>query len=193
MKNILRYASAARRSWDKEIMEKKLSILVIIGSLVLLLDQFTKIWVNHSIVEGQHISVISRYFDLVHYRNSGAAFGMFAGWLSPWREIFFYVISAVALIFLIYYFVKTPLSQKGILISLSMILSGALGNLIDRIFRGNVVDFLLFHWHDKVAHFSLFGKSYTMELVWPAFNVADSAISVGVVLLILGTMRMNKE
>lgn len=173
-------------------MNKKNSLLIIIGSIVLLLDQATKIWVDYTLGIGAGISVIPHYFDLVHYRNPGAAFGMFAAWASPWREVFFYCVSSAALVFLIYYFIKTPLHQKGILISLSMILAGALGNLIDRIFRGNVVDFLLFHWNNKVARFSLFGKFYTMELIWPAFNIADMAISVGVVLLILGTMRSSK-
>lgn len=174
-------------------MNKKLSILLIVGFFVLLLDQITKIWVDHSLGIGQSFVVISDYFDLVHYRNPGAAFGMFAAWASPWREVFFYCVSTAALVFLVYYFIKTPFSEKGILIALSMILGGALGNLIDRIFRGNVVDFLLLHWQNKVVRFSMLGKFYTIDLIWPAFNIADMAISVGVCLLIIGTIKSNRE
>jgi len=170
-------------------MKSKLSILLLVGSLVLILDQASKIWIDHALAPSQSISVIPGYFELVHYRNPGAAFGMFAAWSSPWREVFFYCVSAMALAFLAYYFSKTPAAHKAVLVSLSMIFAGAVGNLVDRIFRGNVVDFLLFHWRDQAARFSLLGKSYRMELVWPAFNVADMAISVGVAILILATMR----
>jgi len=174
-------------------VKNKLSILFVVGFFILFLDQFTKIWVDHSISDGNHIEVVSRFFDLVHYRNPGAAFGMFAAWASPWREVFFFLVSALAFIFLLYYFFKTPLTQKSVLISLSMILAGAIGNLIDRIFRGNVIDFLLLHWDHRMAHFQLLGKSYTIELVWPAFNIADAAISVGVFFLVFATMFSKKE
>lgn len=174
------------------IMNKKTQLFLAVFFVILLLDQLTKIWIDQNMVLGQGWEIIPGYFDLVHYRNPGAAFGMFAHWTSPWREVFFFAVSGLALIFLIYYFVKTPASQKGVLFALSLISAGAFGNLVDRIFRGNVVDFLLLHWQDKVVHFSLFEKSYTMALVWPAFNVADAAISVGVFLLIIATFRSNK-
>ncbi len=173
-------------------MKKKLCILLSIVFAVLFLDQFSKIWIDHHLLEGQHLTVVSHYFDLVHYRNPGAAFGMFAAWASPWREVFFYVVSSAALIFLLIYFIKTSDSHKSILIALAMILGGALGNLIDRIFRGNVVDFILWYWNDKIVHFSLLGKHYTMALVWPAFNIADAAISVGVALLIFSTLKTRE-
>ena len=173
-------------------MNKKWPILLSIGLLIIFLDQSTKIWVDHLLGQTESRTVIPSYFELVHYRNPGAAFGMFASWASPWRETFFYCVSALAMSFLIYYFIKTPVFQKNILVSLSMIIGGALGNLIDRIFRGNVVDFLLFHWNNKVARFSIFGKNYILDLVWPAFNIADAAISVGVLLLIVFSMRAKE-
>ncbi len=173
-------------------MNKKWPLLLSVTLLIIFLDQASKIWVDQVLGQAQSKVIIPHFFELVHYRNPGAAFGMFASWVSPWREVFFYCVSAMALTFLFYYFVKTPLHQKNILISISMIIGGAVGNLIDRIFRGNVVDFLLLHWNNKVAYFSLFGKKYSMDLVWPAFNIADAAISVGVVLLILCSIRAKE-
>ncbi len=97
-------------------MKNKIGILGTVVFIVLFLDQCTKIWIDRSLLEGQHLSVLSHYFDLVHYRNPGAAFGMFAAWSSPWREVFFYIVSSAALIFLIYYFVKREGVKKGVFI-----------------------------------------------------------------------------
>lgn len=135
----------------------------------LIVDQLTKFIISRSIGLNNSLSVIPGFFDLVHVRNKGAIFGIFSQSRSQLVHILLMLASLVALALVIYYFFKTAISEKLLKISLSLILAGALGNLIDRIFRGYVIDFLDFSikgWH------------------WPSFNVADSCISVGALLLI---------
>jgi len=135
----------------------------------LIVDQLTKFIISRSIGLNNSLSVIPGFFDLVHVRNKGAIFGIFSRSGSQVVHILLMLASLVALALVIYYFFKTAISEKLLKISLSLILAGALGNLIDRIFRGYVIDFLDFSiksWH------------------WPSFNVADSCISVGALLLI---------
>ena len=135
----------------------------------LIVDQLTKFIISRSIGLNNSLSVIPGFFDLVHVRNKGAIFGSFSRSGSQLVHILLILASLVALALVIYYFFKTAISEKLLKISLSLILAGALGNLIDRIFRGYVIDFLDFSikgWH------------------WPSFNVADSCISIGALLLI---------
>ncbi|MBM3285651.1 MAG: signal peptidase II, partial [Candidatus Aminicenantes bacterium] len=101
--------------------------------------------------------------------NRGAIFGAFARGGHPFVSLALALASLVALGLVVYYFMKTPVSERGMKISLSLILAGALGNLVDRVFRGYVIDFLDFYvkkWH------------------WPSFNVADSCITIGAILLL---------
>jgi len=174
-------------------MKSKSLFLLLFCGTILGVDQLTKFWVDRSLSVGEHHPVLPGLFDLVHYRNPGAAFSLFADWHSPVRGYFFFAMSVAALAFLVYYLVKTPLEEKKTLIPLGLILSGALGNLIDRAFRGTVVDFLLFHWYDKVVSFEIFGKVHRVELIWPAFNVADSAITLGVIGLFLSMLKKRPE
>src|SRR4030095_8192779 len=174
-------------------MRSKLSFLALLCGGILSADQLTKFWVDRRIALGEQIPVITGLFELVHYRNPGAAFSLFADWHSPNRGYFFFAMSILAAIFLAYYLFKTPLEEKRTLVSLGMILSGALGNLIDRVFRGTVVDFLLFHWYDKAISFEIFGRFHRVELVWPAFNVADSAITLGVLGLFWAAFKKPKH
>lgn len=170
-------------------MFSKYKILFFILVIGLFVDQLSKHYIVQHLSFADSISVIPGYFELVHYRNTGAAFGLFADWSSPLREIFFYGVFIMAFTFLGYSFHATPSSDRFSLISLALIFSGAFGNIIDRVFRGSVVDFLLFHWQDKIVRIG----SYTIDLVWPAFNVADSCITVGVVLLLLGQVKNSKQ
>lgn len=170
-------------------MKSKPFFLAVFCGAILVLDQLSKFWVDRNLALGQQRAVWPGLFEIVHFRNPGAAFSLFADWHSPLRGYFFLGMSILAVAFLAYYLVKTPLSEKRTLIPLAMILSGALGNFIDRILRGTVVDFLLFHWYDKVLSFEIFGHAYRVELVWPAFNVADSAITLGVLGLFWAMMR----
>jgi len=172
---------------------KKYLPLGIIPPLVILLDQITK-WIIHAkIGMGEKIPVIPGYFEIVHYRNTGAAFGMFSQWHSEYREWFFYGVTVVALVALTVLYIKTKAGERRIQIPLALILGGALGNLIDRIFRGSVIDFLRFHWQEQTAHFNVFGKNFDILLVWPSFNVADMAITCGALYLAVVLLFFEKK
>lgn len=149
-------------------MNRRLFYPIIILAL-LSIDQLTKALVARSIPFQSSQSVIPGFLDLTHIRNRGAIFGFFSHSESRILFIFLTLVSLVALGLVLYYFFKTPSSQRFMKISLSVILAGALGNLIDRVFRGYVIDFLDFYiksWH------------------WPSFNVADACITTGAFLLI---------
>ena len=118
---------------------------------------------------------ITSYFDLVRYHNEGAAFSFLAD-AGGWQKWFFTAIAAIASIFIVY-LLKKHHTEKLFSLGLALVLGGALGNLYDRVTLGYVVDFLSFHVND---------------LYWPAFNVADSAISVGVGILLLDSFKPKK-
>lgn len=143
--------------------------------LVVVLDQITKFWIDSTFQYGDGIALTS-FFNLVHARNSGAAFSFLAG-AGGWQRFFFIGIATAASI-LIVYLLRKHAAERGFCFALSLVLGGALGNLIDRVRFGYVVDFLDFYyagWH------------------FPAFNVADSAISVGAALLIWDSLRSQKK
>jgi len=145
------------------------SIYFVFITVLLAVDQITKAAIFRSINPYGARTVIPDFFDLVHVRNKGAIFGFLSNADSSFIFILLTVFSLAALGLVVYYFIKTPVSEKLMNISLSLILAGALGNQVDRIMRGYVIDFLDFQfwgWH------------------WPSFNVADSCISTGAVLLI---------
>ena len=139
---------------------------LIISALVIALDQATKYWISQSLAPGASVPV-APFFNLVLTYNTGAAFS-FLSRASGWQRELFIVIAALASFFIIY-FIRRYHRQKLFSFGLSLILGGALGNLWDRIMLGHVVDFLDF---------------YIQAYHWPAFNVADSAITCGAALLI---------
>jgi signal peptidase II len=147
-------------------MKSKYIILIIISAAVLLLDQATKLFIDRSMGLHSSITIVENFFNITYIRNKGAAFGFLAD--SSFRLPFFILVSIIAVVVIIGVFRKLRPAQTFTAVSLSLIFSGALGNLIDRIRLGEVIDFLDAHWY---AHH------------WPAFNVADSAICVGVFLL----------
>lgn len=147
-------------------MKSKYNILIIVSALVLTFDQATKLYVAKTMELYSSISVIRNFFTITYIRNKGAAFSFLAG--SDYRRPILTLVSLVAIIAIIIFFRKLRPDQKFTAFCLSLIFAGAVGNLIDRIRLGEVIDFLSVHWH---------------ELYWPAFNIADSAICVGVVLL----------
>ena len=154
-------------------------ILLGVGFVIVVLDQVTKTLVMHTMHLHESIPVVSGFFNLTYIRNPGAAFGMFATATSAFRLIFFVgtTVFALGLLGTIFYRMH-PADVWGQL-SVSGIFGGAIGNLVDRLQYGEVVDFLDF---------------YVGGYHWPAFNVADSAISVGVVsLLILFAMDKKRE
>ena len=138
----------------------------LLSAIVIALDLYTKHLVQSALAYGEHLTITS-FFDLVLFHNQGAAFSFLAN-AGGWQRIFFSVFALVAAGIIVHLLRKHP-DQKLFCFALSLILGGALGNLWDRVTLGYVVDFLYFHYHDYY---------------WPAFNIADSAISVGVVLLL---------
>ena len=157
-------ASPDRRVW-----------LVGISAIVLLLDRLSKIWVGHHIEEGDAIVVIPNVFRITHVRNPGAAFSMFTESARPemvrWILSGFSVLAAVVVLIVILRFGRrlTPT-----MFALALILGGTIGNLWDRLRWGLVTDFLEVH----IVHYH-----------WPDFNVADSAIVIGGILLVLYALR----
>ncbi len=148
-----------------------LTLLTII-LLVVVADQLSKWQVTNSFILFENREVIPGFFNLTYLRNNGAAFGFLAGNHGPWRHIFFVVIALAALIFILITFRHFRHKPLIFVYSLGLIGGGAGGNLIDRLRFGFVVDFLDFYI--KGHH-------------WPAFNVADSAICVGVGMFLLGS------
>jgi signal peptidase II len=155
-------------------MAKKTSGLLMwlgIAIIILLLDQVTKITMSRLLVYGQS-EVITPYFNLVMVYNQGAAFSFLAN-SGGWQRWFFSGLAFVVSLAIIWMLWKNA-SQRLFCWSLSLILGGAVGNLIDRLIYGHVIDFLDFH---------------IGTLHWPAFNVADSAITLGAALFVLDELR----
>jgi signal peptidase II len=145
-----------------------------IALVVLLADQFTKVMIVGSFQLGDSQTVTS-FFNLVRVHNSGAAFSFLSS-ASGWQRWFFTGIGVVATGFIIYMLRSHP-SQKLFCFALALVLGGAVGNVIDRLLYGHVIDFLDFHWDWLSPVF--------YEGHFPAFNIADSAISVGAVCLLV--------
>ena len=145
-----------------------------IALVILLADQATKLLIVDSFALGDS-QTVTTFFNLVRVHNSGAAFSMLST-ASGWQRWFFTAIGIVATFFILWLLRSHP-TQKLFCFALALVLGGAVGNVIDRIAYGHVVDFLDFHW-DWLSPVFFQGH-------FPAFNVADSAISVGAVCLIL--------
>ena len=142
--------------------------------LVLLADQLSKTLIIGSFQLGDSRTLTS-YFNLVRVHNSGAAFSFLSS-ASGWQRWFFVGLGMVATVAIVW-MLKRHGSQRLFSFALSMILGGALGNVIDRLLHGHVIDFLQFHW-DWLS--PVFAGGY-----FPSFNVADSAITLGAICLIL--------
>ena len=154
-----------------------------IALVILLADQATKLLIVDSFALGDS-QTVTTFFNLVRVHNSGAAFSMLST-ASGWQRWFFTAIGVVATLFILWLLRSHP-TQKLFCFALALVLGGAVGNVIDRIAYGHVVDFLDFHW-DWLSPVFFQGH-------FPAFNVADSAISVGAVCLILdGLIRVRKS
>jgi len=150
--------------------------------VILLADQFTKVLIVGSFQWGDSQTVTS-FFNLVRVHNSGAAFSFLAN-AGGWQRWFFTGIGVVATVFIVYLLRSHP-QQTLFCFALSLVLGGAVGNVIDRLLYGHVIDFLDFHW-DWLAPMFYGGH-------FPAFNIADSAISVGMVCLIADELRRVKK
>ena len=134
-------------------------------AVIVAFDQLTKFIVDRSMPLHHSIPVIDNLFSLTYIRNTGAAFGFLAGSAAAFRLPFLIVFSLVAIGFVVAMLRRLPERETGLVTALAFILGGAIGNLIDRFAYGEVIDFLDFYW-----------SGYH----WPAFNVADSFITMGV-------------
>ncbi len=172
---------------------KKYRPLLFYPALVVLLDQVTKYWILKNIPLQRALPVWEGYFDLVHFRNRGVAFSLFDGMQAAGHQWFFYAVTLVAAGALFGLYRKTAELDRKTQIPLALILGGALGNLIDRLRLGEVVDFLYFHWQNRIADFELLGRHFRFPLAWPAFNVADSAITCGALYLAVKVLFLDPK
>lgn len=143
--------------------------LAVVAGLVVGADQITKALIIKHLPLHKSITVISGLFDITHILNPGGAFGLMANMSVVVRTVVFLFISSLAVGLILYFYIKTPPGYTLLAIGFALIFGGAIGNLIDRVRFGVVVDFLDFY----------IGKHH-----WPAFNVADSAITVGIFIFI---------
>lgn len=149
----------------------KIITLLVTVPLVVLLDQWTKLMILKRFHWGESVTIIRHIFALTYVRNMGAAFGILHNAPAYFRDPFFILIPILALVIITAILAKLKDNQRLTGVSLCLVMGGAVGNLIDRVKYGYVVDFLDFHWKE-VYH-------------WPAFNVADSAIVIGVAYLFI--------
>ena len=146
--------------------------LCLVMATLIIVDQLTKGAIQTNLYYGQSIPVIDGFFSIAYVKNTGAAFGFGAGAHEYFRIVMFLILPVIFCGWIFYMLVKTIKSPFYLSLAYALILAGAIGNLIDRFSLGYVVDFLLFFWKDESNHF-------------PAFNVADSCITVAAGLLII--------
>lgn len=164
MKRGLKKAAQAAIKW-------KYVILFVLTGIILVLDQVTKNMIISRFRLGESIPIITDYFNLTYVQNKGAAFGILAQANPAFRVPFFIIVPLIALGTIAFVFKKIGDKDIKLSVALSLVIAGAIGNLVDRLTLGYVIDFLDFHWR--------WGYHF------PAFNVADSAICVGVGVLML--------
>jgi len=157
-------------------MNNRYALFAAISTTGIIIDQITKVYIDRSMQLFDSITIIENFFHITYVRNKGAAFSFLSN--ASWRLPFFITVSIIAALVILIAFRKLRDDQRLAQISLAMIFSGAVGNLIDRIRLGEVIDFLDAHWY---RHH------------WPAFNVADSLICVGVFLLAIDMLLEEKR
>ncbi len=160
-------------------MKRKYIILMILTPLLLGADLVTKRISEQSLAPGESVVVVEGFFNFRMALNRGAAFGLGHNWSPEFRTPFFLLVSVIALTVVVILIRKVGENEKLAPTGLSMILSGAIGNIHDRVRFGHVVDFIDLHW--KHAYH------------WPTFNVADISITVGAALLFYYTLAMEPE
>ena len=146
-------------------MHNKYTKLVVISGMVVILDQITKFLILKNLPLFHSTTVIPGFFNITHILNPGGAFGFMAHQNSHFRSLLFLLASSIAICFIYFFYKNVSKTQPLLASGLALIFGGAVGNLIDRVRFGKVVDFLDFY----------IGSHH-----WPAFNVADSAITVGI-------------
>ncbi len=157
-------------------MQTKVKYFVL-ALIVLIIDQVSKAWATDKLLPVDSLEVIPNFFRFTYARNRGVAFSLFADSKYEIKWVLA-AISLLAAIGVAYYLIRLAANNSRLNISLSLLLAGIVGNLIDRVRLGEVVDFIDFHWYEK----------YT----WPTFNIADAAICVGAALLALEMLFEEK-
>lgn len=160
-------------------MKIKYLLLATVSGAIICLDQLVKIYVHTQFRLGESIEVIADYFNITYVRNLGAAFGFLSQSHPEFREIFFLVMPPVALIVIFLILRTVPDRDRIQILALSSIFGGAIGNYIDRLRHGFVIDYLDFHYK-TIYH-------------WPAFNIADMTIVGGVFVLLLLMIRDHRQ
>lgn len=151
-------------------------LYLIVSAIIILIDQLTKWLIVRNLDLYQTISVVGEFFKITSDRNRGAAFSILQD-----QRWFFIVITIVVTAGLVFYLRKMIADHKRLLsVALSLILGGAVGNFIDRALHGEVVDFLMLHFKFTLIH-------YKVDYIFPIFNIADSAIVIGVSLIFIHT------
>ena len=159
-------------------MPKKYPIFLPTVFLVVALDQLTKSYITAGMLLHESFTVVEGFLNITYVRNPGAAFGFLAHASPMLRFAFFMAITVLTSGFILYYVVKSDGEEPRLIFALSLILGGAMGNLVDRLRFGEVVDFI-----------DVYFKTYH----WPAFNIADSAISIGTFFMVLEILQRRKE
>jgi signal peptidase II len=158
-------------------VSRKLTILMPVLMVGLVLDQISKLLILQKLPLGGQVPLIPGLLNLVHVHNKGAAFGLLSGWSAEFAWLFFVATTALVLVVLGYMLWQLPEGQWVATLGYSLVLTGALGNLIDRVRLGEVVDFIDVYY----GHYH-----------WPAFNVADSLVCVGAAILVWVIIREEK-
>ncbi|MEN6465565.1 MAG: signal peptidase II [Syntrophaceae bacterium] len=159
-------------------MKKSYLIFFITAAVLIALDQLTKALVASNLQLHDSVPLINGFLNLVHVRNPGAAFGFLAKAPDWFRSVFFITVTIGAILLILYYLKQTAAADQNQVVALSFIFAGAVGNLIDRVRFGEVIDFI---------------DVYVSSHHWPAFNVADSAISAGAVLLVISLLKRPQK
>jgi len=164
-------------SW-RGYLKKKYLILLATVAAVVLLDLITKAYIDSNMSLHESVVVIGGFLNIMYVRNPGAAFSFLASASPGFRSVFFLTVTVTAIVLVLYYIAKSKTEEPLMIFALSLIMSGALGNFIDRVRLGEVIDFIDVH----------LGAYH-----WPAFNVADSAITVGDFIMLFALYKRPKE
>ncbi|MBP8172105.1 MAG: signal peptidase II [Pseudomonas sp.] len=146
--------------------------------LVFVLDQASKLWFDNNLNMYQQIVIIPDYFSWTLAYNTGAAFSFLAD-ANGWQRWFFAAIAVLVSGVLVVWLKRLKADETWLALALALVLGGALGNLFDRVVYGHVIDFILLHWQSR--------------WYFPAFNLADSAITLGAILLALDMFKSQKS
>ncbi|MGD8852571.1 MAG: signal peptidase II [Gammaproteobacteria bacterium] len=148
-----------------------------LSAAVVLLDQITKLAADAALVYAEPVPVVPSFFNLTLMYNRGAAFSFLSD-AAGWQRWFFVAVSLGASVLLLFWLRRLKPEQWILALALSLVLGGAVGNLIDRLWLGHVIDFI---------------QLYYKDFYWPAFNIADSAITVGAVLLVWDALFVRSD